>query len=88
MKKQLRECKTQFEIKERLRINAGLIKENNEKEEELLDLTEFTKESLKGMIRQEVQNYFEDRFETDLPIEDEVDEELQKIINELEFEFN
>jgi pyruvate-formate lyase-activating enzyme len=88
MKKQLRECKTQFEIKERLRINAGLIKENNEKEEELLDLTEFTKESLKGMIRQEVQNYFEDTFETDLPIEDEVDEELQKIINELEFEFN
>ena len=86
--KQLRECKTQFEIKERLRINAGLIKENNEKEEELLDLTEFTKESLKGMIRQEVQNYFEDTFETDLPIEDEVDEELQKIINELEFEFN
>ena len=88
MKKQLRECKTQFEIKERLRINAGLIKENNEKEEELLDLTEFTKESLKGMIRQEAQNYFEDTFETDLPIEDEVDEELQKIINELEFEFN
>jgi pyruvate-formate lyase-activating enzyme len=88
MKKQLRECKTQFEIKERLRINAGLIKENNEKEEELLDLTEFTKESLKGMIRQEVQNYFEDTFETDLPIEDEVDEELQKTINELEFEFN
>jgi pyruvate-formate lyase-activating enzyme len=88
MKKQLRECKTQFEIKERLRINAGLIKENNEKEEELLDLIEFTKESLKGMIRQEVQNYFEDTFETDLPIEDEVDEELQKIINELEFEFN
>ena len=88
MKKQLRECKTQFESKERLRINAGLIKENNEKEEELLDLTEFTKESLKGMIRQEVQNYFEDTFETDLPIEDEVDEELQKIINELEFEFN
>jgi len=40
------------------------------------------------MIRQEVQNYFEDTFETDLPIEDEVDEELQKIINELEFEFN
>ena len=65
-----------------------MIKENNEKEEELLDLTEFTKESLKGMIRQEVQNYFEDTFETDLPIEDEVDEELQKIINELEFEFN
>jgi pyruvate-formate lyase-activating enzyme len=65
-----------------------LIKENNEKEEELLDLTEFTKESLKGMISQEVQNYFEDTFETDLPIEDEVDEELQKIINELEFEFN
>jgi pyruvate-formate lyase-activating enzyme len=88
MKKQLRECKTRNEIKERLRINAGLIKENNEKEDELLDLTEFTKESLKGMIRQEVQNYFEDTFETDLPIEDEVDEELQKIINELEFEFN
>ena len=81
-------CKTRNEIKERLKINAGLIKENNEKEEELLDLTEFTKESLKGMIRQEVQNYFEDTFETDLPIEDEVDEELQKIINELEFEFN
>ena len=58
MKKQLRECKTQFEIKERLRINAGLIKENNEKEEELLDFSEFTKESFKGMIRQEVQNYF------------------------------
>lgn len=88
MKKQLRECKTRNEIKERLRINAGLIKENNEKEDELLDLTEFTKESLKGMIKQEVQNYFEDTFETDLPIEDEVDEELQKIINELEFEFN
>jgi pyruvate-formate lyase-activating enzyme len=88
MKKQLRECKTRNEIKERLKINAGLIKENNEKEEELLDLTEFTKESLKGMISQEVQNYFEDTFETDLPIEDEVDEELQKIINELEFEFN
>lgn len=88
MKKQLRECKTRNEIKERLKINAGLIKENNEKEDELLDLTEFTKESLKGMIRQEVQNYFEDTFETDLPIEDEVDEELQKIINELEFEFN
>ena len=88
MKKQLRECKTRNEIKERLRINAGLIKENNEKEDELLDLTEFTKESLKGMIRQEVQNYFEDTFETDVPIEDEVDEELQKIINELEFEFN
>ena len=87
MKKQLRECKTRNEIKERLKINAGLIKENNEKEEELLDLTEFTKESLKGMIRQEVQNYFEDTFETDLPIEDEVDEELQKIINELELEF-
>ena len=88
MKKQLRECKTRNEIKERLRINAGLIKENNEKEDELLDLTEFTKERLKGMIRQEVQNYFEETFETDLPIEDEVDEELQKIINELEFEFN
>ena len=88
MKKQLRECKTRNEIKERLKINAGLIKENNEKEDELLDLTEFTKESLKGMIKQEVQNYFEDTFETDLPIEDEVDEELQKIINELEFEFN
>ena len=90
MKKQLRECRTRNEIKERLKINAGLIKENNEKEEELLDLTEFTKESLKSMIRTEVQNYFEETFETDTDIEEEeeYDKELQKIINELEFEFN
>ena len=77
-----------FAIAKSYKHMLQLLKENNEKEDELLDLTEFTKESLKGMIRQEVQNYFEDTFETDLPIEDEVDEELQKIINELEFEFN
>ena len=89
MKKQLRECKSQNEIRERLKTNAGLIKENNHsEEEELLDLEGFTKKSLKDMIRVEVRDYFEETFEGDTKIDEEDDIELQKIINELEKEFS
>lgn len=90
MRKQLRECRTQNEIRERLKVNAGIIKENTGKEkEELIDLSGFTMSDLKELIRSSVNDYFDETFDTEPTYEDwkeNDDEELQKIIDELEIE--
>jgi hypothetical protein len=90
MRKQLRECRTQNEIRERLKVNAGIIKENTGKEkEELIDLSGFTMSDLKELIRSSVNDYFDETFDTEPTYEDwkeDDDVELQKIIDELEIE--
>jgi len=90
MRKQLRECRTQNEIRERLKVNAGIIKENTGKEkEELIDLSGFTMSDLKELIRSSVNDYFDETFDTEPSYEDwkeDDDVELQKIIDELEIE--
>ena len=90
MRKQLRECRTQNEIGERLKVNAGIIKENTGKEkEELIDLSGFTMSDLKELIRSSVNDYFDETFDTEPTYEDwkeDDDVELQKIIDELEIE--
>lgn len=90
MRKQLRECRTQNEIRERLKVNAGIIKENIGKEkDELIDLSGFTMSDLKELIRSSVNDYFDETFDTEPTYEDwkeNDDEELQKIIDELEIE--
>ena len=88
----MRECKTQNEIRERLKRNAGIITESkNESHTKIFDIEDLTYEDLLRLVHQSVKEYFEDTFDTSPDIEDmdmEEDVELAKIIKELELELD
>ena len=81
MKKQLRECRTQDEIKKRLKLNAGILLEAKQEDEDL-EISGMSVGDLKNLIRDIVSDivYESDNDEYDL------DEELNNILSELELE--
>ena len=81
MKKQLRECRTQNEIRTRLKINAGLITETT-KEDEDMEISGMKVSDLRNLIRDILDEVLRD----DEGFDDTMDEELNKILSELELE--
>jgi len=84
----MKECKTPNQIRERLKRSAGILKENYDKvpeRDDYIDMVGIRKGELRDMIHQAVKDYFDETFDT--PPMDEEDVELQRIIDELEFEF-
>jgi len=81
MKKQLRECRTQDEIRNRLKTNAGLITETN-KEDEDMEISGMKVSDLRNLIRDILDEVLRD----DEGFDDTMDEELNKILSELELE--
>ena len=81
MKKQLRECRTQDEIRKRLKTNAGLITETT-KENEDMEISGMKVSDLRNLIRDILDEVLRD----DEGFDDTMDEELNKILSELELE--
>lgn len=81
MKKQLRECKTQNEIRNRLKINAGLLNETIQEDEDL-EISGMKVSDLRDLIR-DILEEFRDEQEYE---RDDIDEELNDILSELELE--
>jgi hypothetical protein len=81
MKKQLRECRTQDEIRNRLKTNAGLITETT-KEDEDMEISGMKVADLRNLIRDILDEVLRD----DEGFDDTMDEELNKILSELELE--
>ena len=81
MKKQLRECRTQDEIRTRLKTNAGLITETT-KEDEDMEISGMKVSDLRNLIRDILDEVLRD----DEGFDDTMDEELNKILSELELE--
>ena len=81
MKKQLRECRTQEEIKKRLKLNAGILLEAKQEDEDL-EISGMSVGDLKNLIRDIVSDIVNE------PDNDEynLDEELNNILSELELE--
>ena len=81
MKKQLRECTTQEEIKKRLKLNAGILLEAKQEDEDL-EISGMSVGDLKNLIRDIVSDIVNE------PDNDEydLDEELNNILSELELE--
>lgn len=89
MRKQMKECRTPNQIRERLKRSAGIIKEDFDGvsgKEDLIELEGITKGELMNMVHQAVKDYFDETFDTS-PMEEEEDDELQSIIDELLNEF-
>jgi len=78
------------QLKRRLMEVSG-IQEPTNKRDEMIDLNGITYGDLFDIVHQEVKNYFEETFDNP-PMEKgdevELDEELQRIIDELEFDFD
>jgi hypothetical protein len=76
------------QLKRRLMEISG-IQEPLSKKDEMIDLHGITYGELFDIIHQEVKNYFEETFDSPTMEKDEeieLDEELQRIIDELDFE--
>jgi len=72
-------------LKRRLMEVSG-IREPQDKREQLIDLEGLTYGELFDIVHTEVKNYFEETFDTPQTEEDELDEELQRFLDELDFE--
>ena len=81
MKKQLRECRTQDEIRNRLKTNAGLITETTQEDEDM-EISGMKVSDLRNLIRDILDEVLRD----DEGFDDTMDEELNKILSELELE--
>lgn len=72
-------------LKKRLMEVSG-IQPKPDKRNEMLDLEGLTYGDLFDIVHQEVKNYFEETFDEPKVDSDELDEELQRILDELDFE--
>jgi len=72
-------------LKKRLMEVSG-IQPPKSKRDETLDLNGMTYGELYDIVHQEVKNYFEETFDEPQVEPDELDEELQRILDELDFE--
>jgi hypothetical protein len=87
-RKQMRECKSQREIRERLQATAGILTESNHAEDDVLEIEGMLKSELKDLIRDMVREYFNETFDEPQQYgeEEEEDLELERILAELELE--
>lgn len=78
---------TGHQLKQRLMEVSG-IRPPKDKQDQLIDLEGLTYGELFDIVHTEVKNYFEETFESpDVSgDEDELDEELQRILDELDFD--
>lgn len=78
---------TGHQLKQRLMEVSG-IRPPKDKQDQLIDLEGLTYGELFDIVHTEVKNYFEETFESpnSLGGEDELDEELQRILDELDFD--
>lgn len=78
---------TGHQLKQRLMEVSGIRPPEN-KLDQLIDLEGLTYGELFDIVHTEVKNYFEETFESpnSLGAEDELDEELQRILDELDFD--
>lgn len=74
-----------YQLKQRLMEISG-VKQPTEKRDEMLDLNGMTYGELYDIVHQEVKNYFEETFDEPQVEPDDLDEELQRILDELDFE--
>lgn len=78
---------TGHQLKQRLMEVSG-IRPPKDKQDQLIDLEGLTYGELFDIVHTEVKNYFEETFESPDASgdEDELDEELQRILDELDFD--
>ena len=86
-RKQMRECKSQREIRNRLQASAGIITESNHTEDDAVEIEGMLKSELKDLIRDMVREYFDETFDEPQQYETEEDDiELEELLAELELE--
>ena len=86
-RKQMRECKSQREIRNRLQATAGILKESNHTEDDAIEIEGMLKSELKDLIRDMVREYFDETFDEPQQYETEEDDiELEELLAELELE--
>ena len=86
-RKQMRECKSQREIRNRLQASAGIITESNHTEDDAIEIEGMLKSELKDLIRDMVREYFDETFDEPQQYETEEDDiELEELLAELELE--